>query len=189
MAVGSKPLATIDDLAHVDQKAELIAGRIVLMSPTGHMPNQVAGRIYRRLADHVDQLGQGCVYTDNMGFVVAKLASGRESFSPDVSYFTGPVPRRSMKFVRGAPTFAVEVRSEGDFGPHAETEIAAKRADYFAAGTLVVWDVDPEAEVIDVYRRAAPIRAERFGRGQLVDAEPAVTGWKLNVDAVFGPKD
>ena len=40
-----------------------------------------------------------------------------------------------MKFFQGAPVFAVEVRSEGDYGPRAEREMAAKRADYFAAGT------------------------------------------------------
>jgi Uma2 family endonuclease len=47
-----------------------------------------------------------------------------------------------MKFFEGAPVFAVEVRSEGDYGPAAERELAEKRADYFAAGTLAVWDVD-----------------------------------------------
>ena len=47
-----------------------------------------------------------------------------------------------MKFFQGAPVFAVEIRSENDYGPAAEREMAAKRADYFAAGTLVVWDVD-----------------------------------------------
>lgn len=30
---------------------------------------------------------------------------------------------------------AVEVRSEGDYGPLAEEKVAEKRADYFAAGT------------------------------------------------------
>ena len=53
-----------------------------------------------------------------------------------------------MRFVEGAPTLAVEVRSEGDYGASAERDMAAKRADYFEAGTLVVWDVDPEAEVV-----------------------------------------
>ena len=48
-----------------------------------------------------------------------------------------------MKFVEGTPTLAVEVRSEEDYGPTAESEMAEKRADYFEAGTLVVWDVNP----------------------------------------------
>ena len=36
--------------------------------------------------------------------------------------------------------------------------MAAKRADYFAAGTAVVWDVDPVAELIHVYRADTPDR-------------------------------
>jgi Uma2 family endonuclease len=44
-----------------------------------------------------------------------------------------------MRFFEGAPVFAVEVRSENDYGPDAEREIVQKRADYFAAATLVVW--------------------------------------------------
>ena len=64
----------------------------------------------------------------------------RESISPDAAWFTGPV--LGLDFLEGAPAFAAEVRSKGDYGPKAEAEMAAKRADYFAAGTRVVWDVD-----------------------------------------------
>lgn len=38
--------------------------------------------------------------------------------------------------------FAVEVQSEGDYGPQDEQAMSAKRADYFAASSRVVWDVD-----------------------------------------------
>jgi hypothetical protein len=47
----------------------------------------------------------------------------------------GLLPCTGGKFLQGAPLFAFEVPSEGDFGPAAEREIAAKRRDYFAAGT------------------------------------------------------
>src|SRR3954470_20499371 len=132
--------ATLADLERTSGKAELIGGRIVHLMPTGLRPNLVAGRIYRSLADHVDATGRGVALTDNMGFVVPELPSGRESFSPDVAYYGGPFSVDDMRFIQGAPTFAVEVRSEGDSGPAAERAMAAKRADYFAAGTSVVWD-------------------------------------------------
>ena len=79
-----------------------------------------------------------------------------------------------MRFVEGPPTFAVEVRSENDYGDAAEEEMAAKRADYFLAGTLVVWDVDPLAESILKYQATSPDRPIRFHRGEQADAEPAV---------------
>jgi Uma2 family endonuclease len=91
-----------------------------------------------------------------------------------------------MKFLSEAPVFAVEVRSEGDYGPKAEREIDAKRADYFAAGTKVVWDVDLLSEdVIRVYRANAPEQPTAFRRGETAEAEPAVPGWKSVVNELF----
>ena len=84
---------------------------------------------------------------DNVGFVVN--LPHRKSFCPDTAFYVGSDP--GMKFFDGAPVFAVEVRSEGDYGPRAERQMALKRADYFAAGTLVVWDVDlPSNDVVRV---------------------------------------
>jgi Uma2 family endonuclease len=92
-----------------------------------------------------------------------------------------------MRFAEGAPVFAAEVRSENDYGPAAEREMAAKRADYFACGTLVVWGVDLlSPEVIKSYKASAPNNPVIFRRGDIADAEPAVPGWRLPVDALFG---
>ncbi|HEX6292265.1 MAG TPA: Uma2 family endonuclease, partial [Herpetosiphonaceae bacterium] len=119
---------------------------------------------------------------DNAGFLV-KLAH-RQSFSPDAAFYVGAPS--GMKFLEGAPVFAVEVRSEGDYGPAAERAIADKRADYFAAGTLVVWDVDLLSdEVVRVHRASEPERATLYRRGQEAEAEPAVPGWIFAVDALF----
>jgi Uma2 family endonuclease len=153
--------------------------------PTGLRPNLVAGRIYRALADHAEAAGKGVALTDNMGFAVPRLSSGRESFSPDVSYFAGPINVADMRFIQGPPAFVAEVRSEGDYTLAAERARAAKRADYFEAGSLVVWDVDPVADTIMVYRAAAPDAPATFTRGQEIDAEPAVPGWRMRVDRAF----
>jgi Uma2 family endonuclease len=177
--------ATLADLARTHGKAELIGGRIVPLMPTGLRPNLVAGRIYRSLADHVDATGRGVALTDNMGFAVPMLPSGRESFAPDVSYFAQPVSTSDMRFIQGPPTFAVEVRSESDYTPAAERARAAKRADYLAAGTLVVWDVDPIADCVTVHRAGLADPPATFTRGQEVDAEPAVPGWRMAIDRIF----
>jgi Uma2 family endonuclease len=177
--------ATIEDLYREPGKAELINGRIVRLMATGHLPNQVAGRIYRRLADYADESGAGRAYTDNIGFAVRELVSGRESFAPDAAFYSGPLPENRMRFIVGTPTFAVEVRSENDYGPGAEADIAAKRADYFLAGTQVVWDVDPIAEEIRVYRSDSPEPDAVYRPGDAAEAEPAVPGWQVSVDWIF----
>ena len=177
--------ATLDDLYRTPEKAELIGGRIVFFMATGRKPNRVAGRIYRSLAEYAEQSGKGEAFTDNMGFAIPELPSGRESFSPDASYCDGPLPTNPMRFIEGPPTFAVEVRSENDYGDAAEAVLADKRADYFAAGTQVVWDVDPLAECVHVYKASDANRPTTYHRGEVAEAEPAVPGWRVAVAWIF----
>lgn len=174
--------ATIDDLYRVEGKAELIGGRIARFMATGRLTNRVAARIFRSLDDYAEATGLGETYTDSMGFTVPELSSGRQSFSPDVSNYVGPFPANPMRFIDGPPTFAVEVRSENDYGPGPEVEMAAKRADSFEAGTPVVWDVDPEAETVAAYRTGTPTEPVIFRRGQEADAEPAVPASRRRAD-------
>ncbi|HSB12107.1 MAG TPA: Uma2 family endonuclease [Blastocatellia bacterium] len=175
--------ATIEDLYSLPdhRKAEIVDGEIVLMSPTGDMPGRAGGSIYVSLRQHEGKT-PGRAYPDNLGFHVN--LPNRESFSPDVAWYIGP--SAGMKFLEGAPTFAVEIRSEYDYGPRAEREMAEKRSDYFAAGTLVVWDVDLlGTDVIKCYDANSPATPGVFCRGEIADAEPAVPGWRLSVDDLF----
>src|SRR5437868_10851794 len=134
----TKPQATIEDLYQVKGKAEIINGEIVLMAPTGYLPGYAGGEIFASLRQHARRTKTGVATPDNVGYRV-KL-SNRTSFSPDAAWYAGKPA--GMRFLEGAPAFAAEVRSEGDYGPRAEQEIAEKRRDYFAAGTICVWDVD-----------------------------------------------
>ncbi len=177
--------ATLDDLYNVEGKAELIGGRIVRYMASGDVPNEVALEITISLREYAKRTGRGMARGDGLGFDVPELSSGRQSFEPDASYYTGPRPTRRLRFIEGPPTFAVEVRDERDYLPEAESEMAAKRADYFEAGTLVVWDVDTVSELIHSYKADDPARATTFRRGEVADAEPAVPGWRIGVDEVF----
>jgi len=174
--------ATIEDLYRVEQKAELVNGEIVLMSPTGFTPSYAGYEIFVSLRSYVKRIKQGIAIGDNQTFRVS--LPHRKSFSPDAAYHVGKPT--GMKFLEGAPIFAVEVRSEGDYGPRAEQQMATKRVDYFAAGTAVVWDVDLLSEdVVRVYLATAPEQPTIFRRGQLANAEPAVPGWTMPVDELF----
>ena len=185
MAIGTEIAATLEDLARVDGKAEIVGGRIVHHLPTGYLPNYVASEIFLSLRAFVRASGRGLACTDNMGFAIRETSSGRRSFSPDVAYFAGLPPRNPMRFLEGPPTFAVEVRGDGDYGPAADRGIATKRADYFEAGTLIVWDVDPIAETILSFKAVAPESPQVFRRGEVAEAEPALPGWRLAVDDLF----
>ena len=104
----------------------------------------------------------------------------RGSFSPDAAFHAGPL--RGGQFLDGAPIFAAEVRSENDYGERAEQELAEKRADYFAAGALVVWNVAVLHErVVRVYRADEPNRPTAHQSDDVAEAEPALPGWTMPV--------
>jgi Uma2 family endonuclease len=174
--------ATIEDLYHAPAKAEIVNGELVLMSPTGNDPSYAGGAVFVSLWNFSDLTGLGQAVPDNAGFHVQ--LPHRISFSPDAAFYTGP--DTGMRFFEGAPIFAVEIRSENDYGPTSDEQIAAKRADYFAAGTKVVWDVDLLGpDVIRSYRSDDPENPTIFRRGDLAHAEPAVPGWTFPVDRLF----
>ena len=180
--MSTKTRATIEDLYKVEGKAELVNGEIVYMPPTGDWPGRTGGDIYTSLRQYERRVGGGYAFPDNVGFTVH--LPHRDSFSPDAAWYVGL--RTGMRFLEGAPIFAVEVRSENDYGPAAERAMAQKRADYFACGTLVVWDVDLLSEdVIKVYRASDPDHPTIYRRGESAAAEPAVPGWRMPVDDLF----
>jgi Uma2 family endonuclease len=177
-----KVSATIEDLYLIHTKAELINGEIVELSPTGGKPNRAAMKITLSLYEYERKTHRGIAVGDNAGFIVN--LPHRKSFSPDAAFFTGKDP--GMKFFEGAPVFAVEVRSENDYGLAAEQKMREKRADYFAAGTQVVWDMDLLGEdVVRVYRTTNPNQPIIYRRNQSAEAEPAVPGWTMPVDDLF----
>lgn len=82
----------------------------------------------------------------------------------------------------------MEVRSKREYGPKAEAKMAAKRAEYFTAGTLVVWDVDMlRAGWVRVYRTTSPGEPTLYRRGEHAEAEPALPGWTMAVSELFPP--
>ena len=173
--------ATIEDPYRVpgSGKAELIGGEIVTTTPMGGIPGRSGGEIYVALREYERRTGRSYAFPDNVGFVVD--LPNRGSFSPDAAFHEGPL--QGGKFLDGAPIFAAEVRSEGDCGAGAEREMAEKRADYFAAGTVVVWDVDVLRErVVRVYRADEPDHPTFYRSGDVAEAEPALPGWKMPVD-------
>ena len=111
--------------------------------------------------------------------------AGEVRTSPIRVELGAPVAETPVPF-EGAPIFAVEVRSGDDYGPRAERVMAQKRADYFAAGTRVVWDVDLlNEDVVRAYRADDPGHPKVFRRGETAAAEPAVPGWTMPVDDLF----
>jgi len=173
-----------EELARIPDngKAEIVDGVTVLRSPTGFLPHHAGGEIYASLREYARGTRTGYAIADNAGFIVD--LPHRQSFSPDAAFYAGKPT--GMRFIQGAPVFAVEVRSVNDYGPAAEQSISEKRADYFSAGSHVVWDVDLLSEdIVRVYRADSPAQPAIYRRGDLAEAEQAVPDWSIPVDDLF----
>jgi Uma2 family endonuclease len=175
---------TVEDLYRFegDGRVELVGGQLVELPLDVDLVSRAAGAIYVRLRGTETPGGPGRAFTGGTAFLVD--LPGRGSFSPNVAFNVGP--RFGGRFPEGAPVFAVEVRNEEDYGESAERRLATKRADYFAAGTQVVWDVDVlRGELIRLFRAADPANPAVFRRGAEADAEPALPGFRMLVDEIF----
>jgi Uma2 family endonuclease len=151
------------------------------MPGTEGLPAFAAGEIFASLREYARRTKRGHADPGQMVFLVD--LPNRRSFSPDAAFTTAPL---TGEFIHGAPLFAVEVRSKGDYGLAAERAMAAKRGEYFAAGTLVVWDVDVvKDEVVRVYRGSDPLVPAIYRRGDVAEAEPALPGWSMPVEDLF----
>ena len=78
---------SVEDLYQVgeDRKAELVDGRLVLMTPGGGLHGYACGLIYASLLDHARRMKRGIALPDNVGFIVN--LPNRRSFSPDVAFW------------------------------------------------------------------------------------------------------
>ncbi|HSU13166.1 Uma2 family endonuclease [Longimicrobium sp.] len=175
--------ATVHDLRWVKGQAEIVDDKLVVMAPSGWRNARARGALLHALKMYErDNPGEGVVVSSSVAFLVE--APHRRSICADVSWYTGP--SSILDFPPLPPVFAAEVRDYANYGDEAEEHFAIKRADYFAAGTQVVWDVDVlREELIRVYRADDPEHPTIYRRGEIADAEPAVPGWRFLVDELW----
>jgi Uma2 family endonuclease len=105
---------------------------------------------------------------------------------PDVAYVsfqTWPdgVPETAIS--KFAPDLAVEVLSDSN----TPREIHRKRQELFASGTKLVWVVDPELRVVDVY--TAVENPTRLTSEQVIDGGNVLQGFSVRVGDFFADLD
>ena len=82
--------------------------------------------------------------------------------------------------------FAVEVRSEGDYGPKADQAIEAKQPTTSRPERNSSGDVDILSDdVVKSYRADVPDTPVIYRKGEIADAEPALPGRRMPVNEMF----
>jgi Uma2 family endonuclease len=139
------------------QLHELQAGVLIAEPPPFPRHAQIQARLTRVLLDFVEPRGLGVVLTQG-GFLLSRHPDTVRA--PDVAFvrrdrFDANEAERT--FFHGAPDLAIEILSPSN----RPGETHAKVADYLAAGSKLVWVIDPARRVVSVYRSLlAPRRLE-----------------------------
>ena len=162
------------------QLHDLIDGEVRTMSHPGGLHGEVAGEAFRLLSNHVKAHGLGRMYAAETGFLIRRDPDTVRA--PDVGFVRRErlaeiVDRR--KYVPFGPDLAVEVESPND----RPGEVAEKTRDWLAAGTRLVWNIDPESRTATVHRPDAPAIA--LTEDDFLDGEDVVPGFRCRIADLF----
>lgn len=159
---------------------ELQAG-LLLAEPIPKLRHgRIQARLIRIIGAHVERQGSGEVFGE-IGFVLARNPDTIRG--PDISFLAKarlPELGDGSRFIEGAPDLAIEILSPSN----SPSEIHAKVADYLAAGSSLVWVVDPQTRTVTVYRTLlSPRRVESH---ETLEGDEIVPGLSIPVSAIFG---
>lgn len=149
--MATSPLLTAEDVERLSlpgKQVELVRGQLVVREPPSTLHGEIAGNLAFHLGAFVRRHDLGRVFPQDTGF---KIASDPDTVRGPDAAFVGrgrldQIPRRG--YAAFAPDLVAEVLSPGDTAG----EALAKVAEWLAAGTKVVWLIDPERREARVYR-------------------------------------
>lgn len=171
-----------DELAAIPEdlyRRELHAGLLVAEPWPFPRHGQVQARLVATLANHITAHRLGQALTD-VGFLLSENPD--TVVVPDVAFVTRArwlaAPDRNRYFP-GAPDLAVEILSPSN----RPREMRAKVAAYLAAGTRLVWVIDPGRWKASIHREAGAVR--RVGAGKSLEGGDVIPGLSIDLDALL----
>lgn len=175
---------TVKDLEKVQAKlgdeyqAELVNGRIEVMSPSGYESEEVAFRFGRRLGDWVEPSRLGRVTGSSAGFILPDS----NTRAPDVSFVRAERLRRAPRsFAELAPDLMVEVKSPTDSVEALEQKIS----NFLQQGTQVGILINPEDRTVKVFQLGEAVIS--LGDEDILTIPSLLPGWSVAVSDLWSP--
>ncbi len=158
---------------------ELVKGKIVHMTPTGHPHGFVEFNFARVIGTFVYQHKLGRVLGGEVG-----IYTGRDPDTvraADMAFISNErmAKVRSRTYLDVAPELIVEVMSPDDRW----SAVHAKLAEYFRIGVQMVWVADPGQCQVHVYR--SPTRVDILTTADELSGEPVLAAFKVAVAELF----
>lgn len=168
----------IDIEARENRLCELVDG-VLVEKPIGYTESYLAGQILTKLNNFVDPAQLGVVTgADGMMSLFAGLVR-----IPDVAYVSearlpgGRIPKEAIPSL--APDLAVEVLSESN----TKREMERQRGEYFLAGVLLLWIVDPKTRTVAVY--TTPDQPITLNESDILTGGAVLPGFTLDLKSLF----
>ncbi len=159
--------------------AELIDGRIVLMSPTGGEHGYLEQTLSSRLDQFVRARKVGWVLSGEVGIYIRRNPDRIRA--ADVAVVSRePSPLRALRgYLTFAPILVVEIVSPSDRWD----DIRQKIEDYFSIGVERVWICEPELQDILVFR--SPLEFTKIQSDEILRGEGILSGFELRLAELF----
>ncbi len=164
------------------RRHELIDGEHVV-TPTPVLRHQ---RICRRILVAIDIYLQSHPLGEVFGAPFDVILSDHDIVEPDILFVSNERREVLQDWVRGAPDLVVEILSPST----RRRDEVTKRHLYDHSGVREYWVVDPEIDVVKVYRRAAAggfdRAAELTREAEEVLETPLLPGFSVQLADLFG---
>jgi Uma2 family endonuclease len=160
---------------------ELIDGEHYVTPAPFLRHQEIVGRLFLAIGNYLIAHPIGRVFVAPLDVILSKF----DVVEPDLLYVSNDrAPELLKDWVRGAPDLVIEVGSEST----RKRDETVKRALYERAGVIEYWIVDPEIDVVRIYRRGA----DRFERpaqlspraGDVLTTD-LLPGLEIALDAIF----
>ncbi|MDQ2742008.1 MAG: Uma2 family endonuclease [Chloroflexota bacterium] len=145
---------------------ELVEGRLVRMSPTGGRHGRVEMALLRAVDRFVEEHHPGKVYPAETGFRISAEGGPDTVLAPDLAFVRAG--REPAAGTQGYPHLAPDLVAEVVSPSQGRAEMGAKAQRWSSAGAQLVWIVEPEARIVEVWRAG--------GLAHIVTDEEELTG-------------
>ena len=175
-ALPASTTMTLEEFLESDLEGyEYIAGELIPRMPTSLTHSRISVTLILSLGSHVRENQLGDIHVSSAGFRV-----GERMLIPDIAFVSNSrIPDDMNKAAPIPPDLAVEVVSPTDVFDR----IVSKAFAYLAAGTQLVWVIEPKSETVLVYRSETDIKL--LTRNDTLTGEDVVEGFACPVAALF----
>jgi Uma2 family endonuclease len=164
-------------IARVEREVD---GEILVMSPAGNRTGRRNAAIISALDTWAQMDQRGYVFDSSTGFT---LADGSMR-SPDAAWvqaasWNALTKAEQNRFSPICPDFLIELRSQTDD----LAQLEAKMMRWISNGAKLAWLIDPERQVVAVYRPDG--QPELFNQPAIVEGSGVVAGFNLAMERIW----